>query len=104
MKRILVEHKIYEIVEWQNQIYTNSYLEFTFSWELDLFHRILINNVEIGETNYSKLSGSTIINLKSEYLDTLENGTYTLRIEYKDGGLQKQHLKLIKIIHYQHII
>ena len=96
MKNILVEHKIYEIVRGQNQTYTNSDLEFTFSGELDLFHRILINNVEIGETNYSKLSGSTIINLKSEYLDTLENGTYTLRIEYKDGGYSETTFKVNK--------
>ena len=96
MKNILVEHKIYEIIEGQNQTYTNSDLEFTFSGELDLFHRILINNVEIGETNYSKLSGSTIINLKSEYLDTLENGTYTLRIEYKDGGYAETTFKVNK--------
>lgn len=96
MKNILVEHKIYEIVEGLNQTYTNSDLEFTFSGELDLFHRILINNVEIDETNYSKVSGSTIINLKSEFLDTLENGTYTLRIEYTDGGYVETPFKVNK--------
>lgn len=95
-KNVAIEHKIYEIIEGQDQTYTNSNLKFRFSGELDLFHRLLINDVEIEETNYSKTSGSTIINLKSEYLNTLENGIHTLRVEYKDGGYVETTFTVMK--------
>lgn len=82
----LILHRIYDIVSGENQKFIDKDLEFTFSGELELFHRILIDDKEIEEENYTKENGSTIITLKNEYLKTLKNGTHKLKIEYKDGG------------------
>lgn len=82
----LLVHQIYHIISGENQKYDNKDLKFTFSGESELFHRILINGEEISNSNYEVEDGSTIITLKNDYLKTLENGTYKLKVEYKDGG------------------
>jgi len=36
-------------------------------------------------SNYSTSAGSTIITLHASYLDTLDNGTYAVRVVFLDG-------------------
>lgn len=64
-------------------------LVFTFNGKLENLNSVKINDVELDTDNYTKASGSTIITLKKEYMQTLKNGSYTLKVGYNDGGSAK---------------
>lgn len=49
------------------------------------FIDVFVDGLIIGEENYEKLEGGLIIGLKTEYLDTLSNGTHTLSIVSAGG-------------------
>lgn len=44
-----------------------------------------INNKELSSKNYTLISGSTVITLKNEYMESLENGEYELKLTYSNG-------------------
>lgn len=50
------------------------------------FTGIKVDGVQIGAENYEAKSGSTIVTLKSAYLDTLAAGTHSLEILWTDGS------------------
>ena len=50
------------------------------------FTGIKVDGVQIGAENYEAKSGSTIVTLKSSYLDTLTAGTHSLEILSTDGS------------------
>ena len=50
------------------------------------FTGIKVDGVQIGAENYEAKSGSTIVTLKSSYLDTLTAGTHSLKILWTDGS------------------
>lgn len=50
------------------------------------FTGIKVDGVQIGAENYEAKSGSTIVTLKSSYLDTLTAGTHSLEILWTDGS------------------
>ncbi len=50
------------------------------------FTGIKVDGVQIGADNYEAKSGSTIVTLKSSYLDTLAAGTHSLEIQWTDGS------------------
>ena len=50
------------------------------------FTGIKVDGVQIGAENYEAKSGSTIVTLKSSYLDTLAAGTHSLEILWTDGS------------------
>lgn len=52
------------------------------------FQRVAINGNTIGTDKYTSASGSTIITLKAAYLETLDAGQYTLRVNFTDGYAQ----------------
>jgi len=81
--QLIYSHRIYKLL---NTEYINNEIKITTSADKDLFKRILINNTEVDTDNYYVVNGSTIITLKSEYLKTLDDGTYTIKTEYIDGG------------------
>ena len=49
------------------------------------FERLEVNGQTLHGSNYSTNAGSTIITLHPSYLDTLDNGTYTVRAVFTDG-------------------
>lgn len=51
----------------------------------DKFVDVLMDGNVIAEKNYTAVSGSTIITLKPEYINTLSAGVHTLTINYTDG-------------------
>lgn len=81
--QLIYSHRIYKMLKTE---YINNEVKITTSGNKNLLKRILINNNELNTNNYSLENGSTIITLKSEYLKTLANGTYTIKVEYTDGG------------------
>ena len=50
------------------------------------FTGIKVDGVQIGAENYEAKAGSTIVTLKSSYLDTLTAGTHSLEILWTDGS------------------
>ena len=50
------------------------------------FTGIKVDGVQIGAEHYEAKSGSTIVTLKSSYLDTLTAGTHSLEILWTDGS------------------
>lgn len=60
-------------------------LTFRFSGPLDEFTRLLVDGNEASTENYTATKGSTIIELKPAYLDTLAAGGHTVTAVWKDG-------------------
>lgn len=60
-------------------------LAFRFSGPLDEFTRLLVDGTEVSAENYTATRGSTIIELRPSYLDTLAGGGHTVTAVWKDG-------------------
>ena len=48
-----------------------------------------VDGEELGGDDYRTWSGSTMIELSAEYLDSLELGEHTLELEFDDGGIAR---------------
>ena len=53
--------------------------------EFEKFVGVKVDGTFIDETNYTAISGSTIINLKNSYLQTLPQGTHLFEMVWEDG-------------------
>ena len=53
---------------------------------IDHFTGILVDDKAVGAANYIKESGSVIVKLKPEYLETLALGEHTLTAQFDDGN------------------
>ncbi len=76
----------YDLVSGNNQTYSNSDLTIIFSGDLSKLSKVKVNDEELAESNFLKAEGSTKITLKKDYLKKLSKGTYSLKVEYNDGG------------------
>ena len=82
------ERREYQVIEGTNQEYTiNKDNELTFKVDADynLFAKVYIDENLVDESNYKVTEGSTIITLNKEYVNTLNNGKHTLKVEFNDG-------------------
>ena len=82
----LIKLSHYYLEDGANQTYKNNDLVFKFSGNKSILSSVKINGKELSNENYSVESGSTVITLSKKYLSTLTSGTYTLKVEYSDGG------------------
>lgn len=82
----------YNVIEGANQTYTidnNSEARFRIDADYSLFEDgglVLVDDKEVDPSNYTSASGSTIITLKKEYVDTLSEGEHTLTVLFNDNG------------------
>ena len=81
---------VYTILSGNGSIYqrndpSSSLITLTAEGELTAFTGLTINGELVSDDNYDQASGSTIITLHREYLDSLRAGTYTVRFHYTDG-------------------
>ena len=53
--------------------------------EFSKFTGVKVDGTKIDADKYTAVSGSTIVNLKKEYLETLSVGKHTLTVVYTDG-------------------
>lgn len=67
---------------WKNSERT---LSFTVNAPFNKFESIEIDGKTIAESNYTAKSGSTIITLKSSFLQTLSTGEHTITVEFTDN-------------------
>ena len=85
-----VNPKEYKFTEGANQIYTideskNAIIRI--NADFNLFDgKLYIDGTLIDAKNYKAESGSTVITLNKEYVDTLSIGEHTIKVEFSDGG------------------
>lgn len=86
-----VSQVTYEILEGANQTLTkgeDNSVTIKSDGDFDKFVSVSIDNAELAKDHYTAAAGSTIITLKPEYINTLTEGTYTVKIHYTDGLAQ----------------
>ena len=88
---VVVEKIVYEVTEGANQNYTitkNNEAKFKINADFRLFDdgKVYVDNELVDPKNYTAVSGSTIITLKKEFVDTLSVGEHTLKVLFNDGG------------------
>lgn len=79
---------LYAATKGDGQAYTKGGgvgLTFRFSGPLDEFTRLLVDGTEVSAGNYTATRGSTIIDPRPAYLDTLAAGGHTITAVWKDG-------------------
>jgi len=97
------EEKIsnYEFIFGENQKYKvneTKELKFEIDAEYSLFENVYVNGNLLDVKNYTVSEGSTIVVLKKEYLDTLNNGVHTLKVTFKDGGFAQTEFTIEKTV------
>lgn len=86
------DNYIYEVIEGANQNYTitkNKEAKFTINADYSKFidsGKVYVDDALVDSKNYISESGSTIIKLKKEYVDTLSIGEHELKVEFSDGS------------------
>lgn len=78
----------YEFTKGQNSEYTLSSgenLEFRTNGEFKYFKAVYVDGKELSKDKYEVKEGSTIITLASNYLDTLSEGKYEIKVSYTNG-------------------
>ena len=88
---VVVEKIVYEVTEGANQEYTitkDNEAKFKINADFRLFDtgKVYVDNELVDPKNYTAESGSTIITLKKEFVDTLSIGEHTLKVLFNDGG------------------
>lgn len=78
----------YKIIEGENGAWTQNSdgtLVFRANGDFSKFTGVKVDDTLIDAKNYTAVSGSTVITLKSDYLKTLSVGTHKLTVVYTDG-------------------
>ena len=78
----------YKIIEGANGAWTQNTdgtLTFRANGDFSKFTGVKIDGTLIDPKNYTAVSGSTVITLKADYLNTLSVGTHKLTVVYNDG-------------------
>lgn len=82
------EEVIYKIIEGENQTYIieeGKELIVKANGEISKFDGLKVDGKILDTANYMAVSGSTVVTLKKEYLDTLTVGKHILTFLYSDG-------------------
>ena len=88
--KVVVEKIEYKVIEGAEQTYTikeDTEARFRIDADYSLFNnKLYVDNVLVDSSNYTSKSGSTIIVLNKDYVDTLAVGEHTLKVVFADGG------------------
>ena len=88
--KVVVEKIEYKVIEGAEQTYTiteDTEARFRINADYSLFNnKVYVDNVLVDSSNYTSKSGSTIIVLNKDYVDTLAVGEHTLKVAFADGG------------------
>ena len=88
--KVVVEKIEYKVIEGAEQTYTikeDTEARFRIDADYNLFNnKVYVDNVLVDSSNYTSKSGSTIIVLNKDYVDTLAVGEHTLKVAFADGG------------------
>lgn len=67
---------------------SNNAISITADGNLNKLTGIMVDGILISSENYDLENGSTVLTLKSSYLDTLSVGNHTLEFVYSDGSVE----------------
>ena len=88
-KRVLPTPVVtYKFIEGANGSWTKNSgknLGFKVNGEISKFTGVKVDGTLIGNDKYTAVSGSTVVTLKKDYLETLSVGKHTLSVVYTDG-------------------
>ena len=88
--KVVVEKIEYKVIEGAEQTYRikeDTEARFRIDADYNLFNnKVYVDNVLVDSSNYTSKSGSTIIVLNKDYVDTLAVGEHTLKVAFTDGG------------------
>ena len=88
--KVVVEKIEYKVIEGAEQTYTiteDTEARFRIDADYSLFNnKVYVDNVLVDSSNYTSKSGSTIIVLNKDYVDTLAVEEHTLKVAFADGG------------------
>lgn len=88
--KVVVEKIEYKVIEGAEQTYTiteDTEVRFRIDADYSLFNnKVYVDNVLVDSSNYTSKSGSTIIVLNKDYVDTLAVGEHRLKVAFADGG------------------
>ena len=82
---------VYEILEGANSLYQkekDNGITIKANGKFDKFEGIEVDEKVVDKSNYIAKEGSTIVTLKSEYLNTLSIGEHKIKFLYDDGGVE----------------
>ena len=82
---LLADLKVYLIIKGDGQTWSEGELSFTANGPLDLFMELQIDGNTVAASNYTAVSGSTIVTLKESYAQTLTAGKHSIKFVYPDG-------------------
>lgn len=93
-----VAETTYEVTKGEEQKVTvkkGTEVTITIDAEHDLFKDLYINNKLVDKKYYTTKSGSTIITLNADYVETLEKGNYEVTATFTNGGTATTDLTIV---------
>lgn len=90
---VMIEKFSYKVIKGAGGTYTlgsKKNLTITADGDFDKFIGIKIDGKDVAESNYTAKSGSTIVTLKSKYLEKLAAGKHKITYLYSDGSCSAQ--------------
>ena len=88
---VVAQKNVYEVIEGANQKYIitkNTEAKFKVDADYSKFENggsVYVDAVLLDSSNYTAKSGSTIITLNKDYVDSLSEGEHTLKVVFNDG-------------------
>lgn len=76
----------YKFIEGMNQEFKDDDMVFKTDGPLSIVDKVYVNDEELDSSKYTLKSGSTIITILKDYLTTLSDATYNLKITYTNGS------------------
>ena len=83
--------KLPKLISGANQEWTKGSkdgLTFKVDTDINEFKKVLVDGKELKDTDYDIKSGSTILTLKSSFLDTLSAGKHQICLEFNNGTIE----------------
>ena len=82
-----VTYKITEGADQKYEVGKTESLTIRIDMNFEMFDAVYVDGKLVDKSNYEVKSGSTVVTLKKEYLDKLNNGEHIVKIIFKDGGI-----------------
>ena len=98
------ERMVYDITAGDNQNYTvtvDSNVTITCNGDFSKFQGVQVDGELVDPSNYTAVSGSTVLTLKSDYLKTLVAGNHIVTFVYEDG-IATADLTVVEVPAHEH--
>lgn len=86
----------YKFIEGMDSTYETDALTFVLDGEASLFKDLYIDGKLVDKGNYKIKSGSTIITISSDYLETLDIGNHKIKVIYTNGSTPETNFSVVK--------